>query len=152
MQLSGPTLFTEVLQTAMARATRPASQADQRYDVLLILTDGIINDMRQVCFGWVGGDKVIVLRCAAVPALGWFDERERLPWTSCTHGEKDRSCVPPVPAAWGLSCPPFRFPLSRGYGYGYGWLWRSLACFDGVYSALLYSALLCSCRTATTPA
>lgn len=49
VQLAGPTLFTEVLQTAMARANRPASQTDQRYDVLLILTDGIINDMQQVC-------------------------------------------------------------------------------------------------------
>lgn len=49
VQLAGPTLFTEVLQTAMARANRPASQIDQRYDVLLILTDGIINDMQQVC-------------------------------------------------------------------------------------------------------
>lgn len=48
VQLAGPTLFTEVLQTAMARANRPASQMDQRYDVLLILTDGIINDMQQV--------------------------------------------------------------------------------------------------------
>eukprot|EP00903_Cladosiphon_okamuranus_P012541 g11743.t2 len=47
VQLAGPTLFTEVLQTAMARANRPASQTDQRYDVLLILTDGIINDMQQ---------------------------------------------------------------------------------------------------------
>lgn len=54
VQLAGPTLFTEVLQTAMARANRPTTQADQRYDVLLILTDGIINDMQQVCAvgGW----------------------------------------------------------------------------------------------------
>lgn len=51
VQLAGPTLFSEVLQTAMARASRPASQMDQRYDVLLILTDGIINDMRQVGAG-----------------------------------------------------------------------------------------------------
>lgn len=48
VELAGPTLFSEVLQTAMARANRPANQMDQRYDVLLILTDGIINDMRQV--------------------------------------------------------------------------------------------------------
>ncbi|CAB1102218.1 unnamed protein product [Ectocarpus sp. CCAP 1310/34] len=47
VQLAGPTLFTEVLETAMARANRPSTQADQRYDVLLILTDGIINDMQQ---------------------------------------------------------------------------------------------------------
>ncbi|CAN0566271.1 unnamed protein product, partial [Ectocarpus sp. 12 AP-2014] len=47
VQLAGPTLFTEVLETAMARANRPTTQADQRYDVLLILTDGIINDMQQ---------------------------------------------------------------------------------------------------------
>lgn len=53
MQLAGPTLFSEVLQTAMARANRPANQMDQKYDVLLILTDGIINDMREVG-GWAG--------------------------------------------------------------------------------------------------
>lgn len=46
--LSGPTLFSEVLQTAMAKASQPASQMDQRYNVLVILTDGIINDMREV--------------------------------------------------------------------------------------------------------
>lgn len=49
VRLAGPTLFTEVLQTAMARASRqPSDRTDQRYHVLLILTDGIINDMRQV--------------------------------------------------------------------------------------------------------
>ncbi|CAM9119071.1 unnamed protein product, partial [Laminaria digitata] len=47
VQLAGPTLFSEILQTAMARANRPANQMDQKYDVLLILTDGIINDMRE---------------------------------------------------------------------------------------------------------
>lgn len=47
--LAGPTLFSEVLQTAMARASSSESnQINQRYDVLLILTDGIINDMREV--------------------------------------------------------------------------------------------------------
>lgn len=51
--LAGPTLFSEVLQTAMARASSSESnQINQRYDVLLILTDGIINDMREVhCIG-----------------------------------------------------------------------------------------------------
>lgn len=57
VQLAGPTLFTEVLQTAMARANRPTTQTDQRYDVLLILTDGIINDMQQVRA--VGGGGVL---------------------------------------------------------------------------------------------
>lgn len=46
--LAGPTLFSEVLETAMARASHPTTQESQRYDVLVILTDGIINDMRQV--------------------------------------------------------------------------------------------------------
>lgn len=47
--LAGPTLFSEVLQTAMARASSAeSSQIFQRYDVLLILTDGIINDMHEV--------------------------------------------------------------------------------------------------------
>lgn len=48
IRFSGPTLFQEVLQTAMARASQPSTQFDQRYDILVILTDGIINDMTQV--------------------------------------------------------------------------------------------------------
>jgi len=41
--LSGPTLFSQVLSTASAIA---ASQEDQNaYSILLILTDGVINDM-----------------------------------------------------------------------------------------------------------
>lgn len=50
--LAGPTLFSEVLQKAIGRARkRESSQVQQRYDVLLILTDGIINDMKEVRIG-----------------------------------------------------------------------------------------------------
>ena len=48
--LSGPTLFSHVLKfvSDMAhRSTREESQYAQSYTVLLILTDGVINDMSQ---------------------------------------------------------------------------------------------------------
>jgi hypothetical protein len=44
--LSGPTLFTEVIQAAARKASQHMSQATQHYTVLLILTDGVINDMQ----------------------------------------------------------------------------------------------------------
>jgi len=43
--LSGPTFFAEVIRTASDRAQRVLTQARQHYDILLIITDGIINDM-----------------------------------------------------------------------------------------------------------
>jgi Mg-chelatase subunit ChlD len=44
--LSGPTLFAPLLQQATAiAASANCSQQNQKYSVLLILTDGIINDM-----------------------------------------------------------------------------------------------------------
>lgn len=44
-QLSGPTVFTPLIQTAAAFAAGSASGWENRYTVLLILTDGVINDM-----------------------------------------------------------------------------------------------------------
>ncbi|CAM9580394.1 unnamed protein product [Chrysoparadoxa australica] len=48
IQLSGPTLFSEILQTTMASAQQQAFNPDkQAYTVLLILTDGVVNDFQQ---------------------------------------------------------------------------------------------------------
>eukprot|EP00186_Timspurckia_oligopyrenoides_P003444 CAMPEP_0182442586 /NCGR_PEP_ID=MMETSP1172-20130603/1499_1 /TAXON_ID=708627 /ORGANISM="Timspurckia oligopyrenoides, Strain CCMP3278" /LENGTH=647 /DNA_ID=CAMNT_0024637531 /DNA_START=94 /DNA_END=2037 /DNA_ORIENTATION=+ len=46
IKLSGPTLFTEIIQAAAARAdSENVNQSHQVYQVLLILTDGVLNDM-----------------------------------------------------------------------------------------------------------
>lgn len=46
VSLSGPTLFTQIIQQAAATAASSAvSQANQKYFVLLIITDGVINDV-----------------------------------------------------------------------------------------------------------
>lgn len=68
VQVAGPTLFTEVLPTAMARANSPASQTDHRHEVLLILTDGIISDMQQVCLRLVSGWNA---ECSRYRGFGW---------------------------------------------------------------------------------
>jgi hypothetical protein len=42
VSLSGPTLFTQIIQQAAATAASSAvSQANQKYFVLLIITDGV---------------------------------------------------------------------------------------------------------------
>jgi len=43
--LSGPTLFSQIIQTATVLADEPFDQEKQHYNILLILTDGVINDM-----------------------------------------------------------------------------------------------------------
>jgi hypothetical protein len=43
--LSGPTLFSQIMQTATSICDEPYSQDSQHYGILLILTDGVINDM-----------------------------------------------------------------------------------------------------------
>jgi len=44
----GPTMFAPLIHMAALYAgSRPVSQSDQRYFILLVLTDGIINDMDQ---------------------------------------------------------------------------------------------------------
>ena len=48
MQLSGPTIISQVInQAAFMASQRPISQESQHYTVLLILTDGVINDKAQ---------------------------------------------------------------------------------------------------------
>eukprot|EP00742_Colponemidia_sp_Colp-10_P002200 GILJ01002352.1.p1 GENE.GILJ01002352.1~~GILJ01002352.1.p1 ORF type:complete len:570 (+),score=97.05 GILJ01002352.1:35-1711(+) len=45
VRLSGPTIFSQVLDAAMNMASQYVSQAEQKYFILLIITDGVINDM-----------------------------------------------------------------------------------------------------------
>lgn len=46
VNLSGPTLFTPILEAAMQRAAAAnCTQENQKYTILLILTDGVINDL-----------------------------------------------------------------------------------------------------------
>lgn len=45
VKLSGPTWFNEIIQTADSVASAPYSATEQHYNILLILTDGVINDM-----------------------------------------------------------------------------------------------------------
>eukprot|EP01129_Flabellula_baltica_P008548 TRINITY_DN340_c0_g1_i4.p1 TRINITY_DN340_c0_g1~~TRINITY_DN340_c0_g1_i4.p1 ORF type:complete len:763 (-),score=172.10 TRINITY_DN340_c0_g1_i4:17-2305(-) len=45
--LYGPTIFSEIIATAATYASQGCSQENQQYFILLILTDGIINDMDQ---------------------------------------------------------------------------------------------------------
>jgi len=47
IMLSGPTLFERIIRSAAAIASRPYSAGFQHYSILLIITDGVINDMDQ---------------------------------------------------------------------------------------------------------
>jgi hypothetical protein len=49
VNLSGPTIFTPLLTQTLQKIQNRGgcTQSNQKYDVLLILTDGIINDMEQ---------------------------------------------------------------------------------------------------------
>lgn len=81
VQLAGPTLFSEVLEMAISKASEPVSQSNQRYDVLVIVTDGIIDDMRQVgpvtCLPSPGeGRRGRSGSAARVVPIGW----RRGPW------------------------------------------------------------------------
>ena len=55
VKLSGPTLFSQILQTANAIASRPFAAHAQHYNILLILTDGVINDMQRTIDSIVAG-------------------------------------------------------------------------------------------------
>ena len=45
VQLYGPTYFSEIIQTASVQSMNVCSQNTQQYNILLIITDGIINDI-----------------------------------------------------------------------------------------------------------
>jgi len=47
VSLSGPTYFAEIINTATAIASAPYAKDFQHYSILLILTDGVINDMER---------------------------------------------------------------------------------------------------------
>jgi len=48
VQLYGPTYFNEIIQTAASAAvSMPNTEQEQNYVILMIITDGIINDMQQ---------------------------------------------------------------------------------------------------------
>lgn len=46
--LSGPTCFSPVVRAAATVASQPYSPTLQHYSILLILTDGVINDMEDI--------------------------------------------------------------------------------------------------------
>jgi len=58
VSLSGPTLFSNILAMANQYASRHASQKEQEYTILLVLTDGVINDMDQTIEQIVAGSKL----------------------------------------------------------------------------------------------
>jgi vacuolar-type H+-ATPase subunit F/Vma7 len=45
VSLSGPTKFGQIIAQAASEASRPISQSSLHYTVLLIITDGVINDL-----------------------------------------------------------------------------------------------------------
>lgn len=47
VSLSGPTIFQEIIRTAASISYEDARTA-QKYAILLIITDGVINDMQEV--------------------------------------------------------------------------------------------------------
>lgn len=58
VELSGPTLFTQVLRAAVTQAeSAQVNQINQQYFILLILTDGEIHDMKETIDWVVRGSK-----------------------------------------------------------------------------------------------
>ena len=47
VQLYGPTYFSEILNNAAAKSMGICDQRNQTYNILLIITDGVINDMQR---------------------------------------------------------------------------------------------------------
>lgn len=44
IQLSGPTMFSEIIEKATEIASAPFTEDSQHYEILLIITDGVVND------------------------------------------------------------------------------------------------------------
>lgn len=53
VQLYGPTYMSEIIRTIGAKSRGICTQNNQRYNILLIITDGIINDLRKTMDGIV---------------------------------------------------------------------------------------------------
>jgi len=58
VDLTGPTLFQQIIEMACAIADMPVNRTEQTYTILLILTDGIINDMEKTINAIVQGGKL----------------------------------------------------------------------------------------------
>merc|ERR1712154_38106 len=60
VQLYGPTYFNEIIQTAASSAAsmHNDNETEQNYVILLIITDGIINDMKQTIDAVVGATEL----------------------------------------------------------------------------------------------
>merc|ERR1712154_184698 len=60
VQLYGPTYFNEIIQTAASSAAsmHNDNESEQNYVILLIITDGIINDMKQTIDAVVGATEL----------------------------------------------------------------------------------------------
>jgi len=58
VRLSGPTLFSRILGMANTYAQQQCSQQSQAYTIMLILTDGVINDMDMTIQQIVAGSKL----------------------------------------------------------------------------------------------
>jgi len=60
VQLYGPTYFHEIIQTAASSAASMTNdnESEQNYFILLIITDGIINDMKQTIDAIVGATEL----------------------------------------------------------------------------------------------
>jgi len=60
VQLYGPTYFNEIIQTAASAAASMTNdnKSEQNYFILLIITDGIINDMKQTIDAIVGATEL----------------------------------------------------------------------------------------------
>merc|ERR1719474_625005 len=60
VQLYGPTYFHEIIQTAASSAASMTNdnESEQNYVILLIITDGIINDMKQTIDAIVGATEL----------------------------------------------------------------------------------------------
>eukprot|EP01129_Flabellula_baltica_P002827 TRINITY_DN1272_c0_g1_i1.p1 TRINITY_DN1272_c0_g1~~TRINITY_DN1272_c0_g1_i1.p1 ORF type:complete len:755 (-),score=168.13 TRINITY_DN1272_c0_g1_i1:67-2331(-) len=56
VSLYGPTIFSEIIKVAAAYAGNHCTQEDQQYYILLIITDGVINDMDQTIDAIVGAN------------------------------------------------------------------------------------------------
>eukprot|EP00494_Astrolonche_serrata_P029514 UN29781 len=45
--LSGPTLFSEIINTAVGLSLEPQTKTNQHYSILLLITDGVLNDVQK---------------------------------------------------------------------------------------------------------
>lgn len=78
IQFSGPTLFQKVLSNSSAVAKRPWAQGKVHYNILLILTDGVINDMAQTIDALVAASQLPMSIIIVGIGTADFDQMEFL--------------------------------------------------------------------------